>query len=84
VPSLSSRFGFHEKMRLRLNGDVVPKWVKRAKHMAIPKVQPRPNLKSVAEVAVTFTSIFNLLTTVHGDMVSSGGPLAPVPTVLGV
>ena len=59
-------------MRLRLNGDVVPKWVKRAKHMAIPKVQPGPTPKIVADA-----SIFNLRTTVHGDMTSSDGPLAP-------
>ena len=71
-------------MRLRLNGDVVPKWVKRAKHTAIPEVQPGPTPTIVADVVVTFASIFNLLTTVHGDMTSSDGPLPPAPTVPGV
>ena len=73
-------------MRLRLDGDVaygaVPKWVKRAKHTTILEVQPRPNPKT--DVVVTIASIFNLLTTVHGNMASSDGPLAPAPTVPGV
>jgi len=85
--SIPARYGFHEKIRLRLNGDLAPandakpQWTKRAKHVAIPEVQSRPitTTKSVAD-EVTFDSILTLLMTALEDTASSDAPTAPAPS----